>query len=67
MNTKHPSLAEAIAAERAKLKLNLEHIDSADHVELRALFHSAAVQKPAARAFRVEVAQFYADTEPMAL
>ena len=59
MTTRHPSLADAIAAERAKA---LEIRD--ELAQLKTAFDSAPMRQTAARAL---VDRHYAETVPMAL
>jgi hypothetical protein len=69
MNTRHHSLADAIAAERAKTLQIRDVLDVPDLAVLQAFFDSGPAQLTAAGAplRRPNVDQFYADTTPMGL
>ena len=69
MNTRHHSLADAIAAERAKTLQIRDVLDVPDLTVLQAFFDSGAAQLTAAGAplRRLHVDQFYEETRPMAL
>ena len=67
MTTRHPSLADAIAAERAKTLRISDVFDVPDWVPLEAFFDSGTGQLTDARAPASYTDSFCADTVPMAL